>query len=71
MTTRTMMKMSKTTIIPPKMKMAVLLSSVLMGISGNGLVVGVVGPVEGCCATITPVLRYRKCRSHFIAIASM
>ena len=52
-----MLKMTETTIIPPKMKMAVVLSAMLVGISGDGLVlhVGAVGQVEGCCVTITPV----------------
>ena len=49
--------MTETTIIPPKMNMAVLLSAVLMGVSGDGHVAGVVGLVEGYCVTITPVLR--------------
>ena len=56
MTTKTMLKMTETTIIPPKMKMAVVdLSAVLMSKSGDGLVLGMVGQVEGCCVTITPV----------------
>ena len=51
--------MTETTTVPPKMKMTVVVSAELMGISGDGLVlhvhVGVVGQGEGCCVTITPV----------------
>ena len=54
MTTRTMMIMTKTAIIPPKTAGVVLLPAVLMGISGD--VAGVVGQlhVEGCCVSTTP-----------------
>ena len=55
MTTRTVVKIAKTTIIPPKTTGVALLPAVLMGISSDEA--GVVGKlqVEGCCVTTTPV----------------
>ena len=57
MTTRTMMMMTKITIITPKMAGVVLLPAVLMGVSGDVHVEGITGQlsVEGCWVTATPV----------------
>ena len=58
MITRTMMMMTKI-MITPKMSKVVLLPAVLMVISGDVHVTGMVGQlhahVEGCCVTATPV----------------
>ena len=51
------MIMTKTTRSPPRMASVLLLPVVLMGISGDVHVAGMVGQlhIEGCCVTATPV----------------